>query len=40
MSVSYRTKTKAPGTLLAALEASLLAVTRHQPGVETQPAAI
>ena len=40
MSVSYRTKTKAPGTLLAAVEASLLAATRHHPGVETQPTAI
>ena len=40
MSVSYRTKTKALGTLLQAVEASLLAATRHHPGVETQPTAV
>ncbi|MFO1477602.1 MAG: BREX-1 system phosphatase PglZ type B [Verrucomicrobiota bacterium] len=40
MSVSYRTKSKAPGTLLQAVEASLLVATRHQPGVETQPTAV
>lgn len=40
MSVSYRTKTKAPGTLLAAVEASLLAATRHHAGVEEKPAAV
>jgi hypothetical protein len=40
MSVSYRTKSKAPGTLLAAVEASLLAATRHHAGVEEKPAAV
>ena len=40
MSVSYRTKSKAPGTLLAAVEASLLAATRHHAGVEAPPAAV
>lgn len=40
MSVSYRTKSKAPGTLLQAVEASLLAATRHHPGVEEKPAAV
>jgi hypothetical protein len=40
MSVNYRTKLKAPGTLLAAVEAALLAATRHHAGVETQPAAV
>ncbi len=40
MSVSYRTKSKAPGTLLQAVEASLLAATWHHPGVETQPTAV
>lgn len=40
MSTSYRTKSKAPGTLLAAVEASLLAATRHHVGVEEKPAAI
>ena len=40
MSVSYRTKTKAPGTLLQAVEASLLAATRHHAGVEEKPAAV
>ncbi len=40
MTVSYRTKTKAPGTLLQAVEASLLAATRHHAGVEAPPAAV
>src|ERR1035437_2521670 len=40
MSVSYRTKVKAPGTLLQAVEASLLAATRHHAGVEEKPAAV
>ena len=40
MSVSYRTKSKTPGTLLAAVEASLLAATRHHAGVEEKPAAV
>ena len=40
MNVSYRAKTKAPGTLLAAVEASLLAATRHHAGVEEKPAAV
>jgi hypothetical protein len=40
MTVSYRTKTKTPGTLLAAVEASLLAATRHHAGVEEKPAAV
>ena len=40
MSVSYRTKIKAPGTLLEAVEASLLAATRHHAGVEAQPAVV
>jgi hypothetical protein len=40
MSVSYRTKSKAPGTLLQAVEASLLAATRHHAGVEEKPAAV
>jgi hypothetical protein len=40
MSVSYRNKSKAPGTLLQAVEASLLAATRHHAGVEERPAAV
>ena len=40
MSVSYRTKARAPGTLLQAVEASLLAATRHHVGVEEKPAAV
>ncbi len=40
MSVSYRTKSKAPGTLLQAVAASLLAATRHHAGVEEKPAAV
>jgi hypothetical protein len=40
MTVSYRTKSKAPGTLLAAVEASLLAAARHHVGVEEKPAAV
>jgi hypothetical protein len=40
MSVSYRSKAKAPATLLEAVEASLLAATRHHAGVETQPVAV
>ena len=40
MSVSNRSKAKTPGTLLAAVEASLLAATRHHVGVEAPPAAI
>jgi hypothetical protein len=40
MTASYRTKLKAPGTLLAAVEASLLAATRHHAGVEEKPAAV
>ena len=40
MTVSYRNKTKAPGTLLAAVESSLLAATRHHAGVEEKPAAV
>ena len=39
-SVSNRTKSKTPGTLLAAVEASLLAATRHHVGVEAPPAAV
>jgi hypothetical protein len=40
MSVSYRAKSKAPGTLMQAVEASLLAATRHHAGVEEKPAAV
>jgi hypothetical protein len=40
MSVSYRTKSKAPTTLLEAVEASLLAAARHHAGVEEKPAAV
>ena len=40
MNVSYRTKSKAPGTLLQAVEASLLAASRHHPGVEEKPAEV
>ena len=40
MSVSCRTKTKTPRTLLVAVEASLLAATRHYAGVEERPAAV
>lgn len=40
MSVSYRTKSKTPSTLLKAVEASLLVATRHHAGVEEKPAAI
>ena len=40
MSVSYRTKSKAPATLLEAVEASLLVVTRHHAGAEEKPAAV
>ena len=40
MSVSYRTKSKAPGTLLQAVEASLLAAARHHVGVEEKPAVV
>jgi hypothetical protein len=40
MSVSYRTKAKSPGTLLEAVEASLLAATRHNAGVEEKPAVV
>lgn len=40
MPVSYRTKSKAPETLLAAVEASLLAASRHHTGVEEPPAAV
>jgi hypothetical protein len=40
MTVSYRTKSKTPGTLLQAVEVSLLTATRHHAGVEERPAAI
>ena len=40
MPISYRTKYKAPTTLLDAVEASLLAATRHHAGVEERPAAV
>ena len=40
MSVSCRTKTKTPRPLLVAVEASLLAATRHYAGVEERPAAV
>jgi len=40
MSVGYRTKSKAPATLLEAVEASLLTATRHHVGVEEKPAAV
>lgn len=40
MTVSYRTKSKEPATLLAAVEASLLAATRHHAGVEEKPGAV
>jgi hypothetical protein len=40
MSASYRTKAKAATTLLEAVEASLLAATRHHAGVEEKPAAV
>ena len=40
MSVSYRTKARAPGTLLQAVEASLLAASRHHAGVDEKPAAV
>ena len=40
MSVSYRSKAKAPATLLEAVEAALLSSTRHHTGVETQPVAV
>jgi len=40
MSAIYRNKPKAPGTLLAAVEASLLAAARYHAGVEEKPAAV
>ena len=40
MSANYPTKSKAPGTLLAAVETSLLAAARHNSGVEERPAAV
>src|SRR5437870_3951747 len=40
MSVNYRTKTKAPTTLIQAVETSLLAASRYHSGVEERPAAI
>lgn len=40
MPISHRTKSHAPTTLLEAVEASLLAATRHHAGVETPPAAV
>lgn len=40
MRVSYRKNYKAPMTLLEAVEASLLAATRHHAGVEEPPAAV
>jgi len=40
MSVNYRTKSKAPVTLLTAVEASLLAATRYHAGVEEKPSAV
>jgi len=40
MSVSYRTNSQAPRTLLEAVEASLLSSTRHHAGVEEKPAAV
>jgi len=38
--ITYRSKSKAPKTLLAAVQASLLAATRHHAGVEEPPAAV
>ena len=40
MSANYRSKSKSPGTFLAAIESSLLAATRHNSGVEARPTAV